>query len=163
MAVCMVCCCSYPRQGESFDHLEQVLSRKIDLLGKYIATMESPNSTDRHDMYYMPAESVDASAWERFDNVYQIHCPNIVFNNHNRNVSYPNSTDSVTANRYCSCSTPTIRRLAEGEVSSSSWRHVQSSSSRTWLSKTTGPMGIMPSLAEGPASFLTPRSTRFAA
>ena len=37
--------------------------------------------------YYMPADSVSPDEWAQFDNVYQLHCPNVFMDNIIRDVS----------------------------------------------------------------------------
>lgn len=46
--------------------------------------------------YYMPADSVSPEDWAQFDNVYQVHSPNIYMDNIIRDVSFclPSNTDS---------------------------------------------------------------------
>jgi hypothetical protein len=36
--------------------------------------------------YYMPADSVSPDEWAQFDNVYQVHCPNLYLDNITRDV-----------------------------------------------------------------------------
>lgn len=36
--------------------------------------------------YYMPAETVSSDEWAEFDNVYQVHCPNLYMDNIIRDV-----------------------------------------------------------------------------
>ena len=65
----------------------------ITLLEGYISQlrqvdMASQASTKNGtSSYYMPADMVSPDEWAGFDNVYQVHCPQIIMDNAVRDVS----------------------------------------------------------------------------
>lgn len=77
-----------PHQTGSVLTPEQSLDKKIELLQEYIEQLGHNSQTSSEHVYYMPLDSVDASAWAEFGNVYHVHSPNIFFNNSNRNVRH---------------------------------------------------------------------------
>ncbi|KZT74332.1 hypothetical protein DAEQUDRAFT_761200 [Daedalea quercina L-15889] len=59
------------------------LRKKINLLNKYVAHLHkadltsNPNASHGIHSYQMPSESVSSDDWSQFDNVYQIHSPQV--------------------------------------------------------------------------------------
>ena len=67
----------------------------ISLLEDYVSHLKKVDAQSQSSFhtgpltYYMPADSVSPDDWANFDNVYQVHCPNIYFDNIIRDVSIP--------------------------------------------------------------------------
>lgn len=61
----------------------------INLLEEYIQRLRNVDEATVHDSgdYQMPFDTVSASEWAEFDNVYQIHCPKIFLDSAVRDVS----------------------------------------------------------------------------
>lgn len=59
----------------------------ISLLEDYVAHLKKVDAQSQSSFrtgpltYYMPADSVSPGDWAEFDNVYQVHCPNLYFDN----------------------------------------------------------------------------------
>lgn len=79
--------CSYCLEPEDLDVLVGSLTKKIELLEAYIHRMAHSEDETFHDVYYLPTDSVDPSAWRDFDNVYQVHNPVVLLGNSTRDVS----------------------------------------------------------------------------
>lgn len=66
----------------------------ISLLEGYISHLQKVDAESQSAFstgpatYYMPADSVSPGEWAQFDNVYQVHCPNIYMDNTIRDVRF---------------------------------------------------------------------------
>lgn len=71
------------------------LRRKINLLNKYVAHLHktdlssNPQASHGIHSYQMPAEAVSSDDWSEFDNVYQIHSPQVFMDHVIRDVCMP--------------------------------------------------------------------------
>ena len=65
----------------------------ISLLEDYVNHLQKVDAQSKSAFangpltYYMPVDSVSPDDWAQFDNVYQVHCPNLYFDNVIRDVS----------------------------------------------------------------------------
>ena len=66
-------------------YMISLLENYVNHLRKVDAQSQSAFSTGPLT-YYMPADSVSPGEWDQFDNVYQVHCPNVYLDNVIRDV-----------------------------------------------------------------------------
>ncbi|KAF8681124.1 RNA pol II promoter Fmp27 protein domain [Rhizoctonia solani] len=91
------------RQGKKEDEVlqtrQQALEKKIELLREHLESLENLEVHQAHRAmndearistgslpYDYPTQDRDGIDWSQFDNIYQIHCPQVHLNNYTRNI-----------------------------------------------------------------------------
>ncbi|KAF9008973.1 golgi-body localization protein domain-containing protein [Cyathus striatus] len=77
---------------QGFD--KRATEKMIALLEEYVSVLQEAegnseaahSSTDQNQHYHMPSDIVSPDEWAEFDNVYQIHCPNIFMDSATRDI-----------------------------------------------------------------------------